>query len=212
MRLYAMTLRAISGHAGSGHARRRAVGPCGWRPVLAACLAVGLAAVALGAARAQSGWAVSPYVAVPRVEYSVLGAQPGCGGRAVVAIEVRRAVEGFGLRTPDASSEPSRLARAVGDLLNTLGFETMNQDYAECAEVCAAIPLTATRVTSLLGYVTVVGGSAFVPVPFDRYTDLFHWEPEVDTTRVGADGRLVCVGVRNWGPSERTAFLVVGYE
>lgn len=176
-------------------------------------LAVGLlATTALGTARAQAGWAVSPYFVVPAAKYSVLGAQPGCSGGAVVASEVRRAVEGFGLRTPDEASEPSWLSRAVGDLLNGLGFETMNQDHAECAEVCAAVPLAATSVTSLLGYVTVVGSDRFVPVPFDRFTDYFHWEPGLDTTRLTAYSRLVCVTVRNWGPSDRTAFLVVGYE
>lgn len=192
----------------SGGVRRRAGGSRNrW-----SLLVVGLAVLTLGAAYGQSGWAVSPYFSVPGVEYSVLGAQPGCSGRAVVAREVRRAVEGFGLRAPEEGSEPTRLSRTVAGLLNDLGFETMNQDFAECAEVCAEIPLTATRVTSLVGYVTVVGGSAFVPVPFDRYTDLFHWQPDVDTTRLTADARLVCATVRNWGPSDRVVFLVVGYD
>lgn len=166
----------------------------------------------LGTAFAQVGWAVSPYFTVPGARYSVVGAEPACSGSAIVASEIRRAVEGFGFRAPDDGAGPTRLARAVGDLLNNLGFETMNQDYAECAEVCAEIPLTATRVTSLLGYVTLVDTELFWPVAFDRYTDYFHWEPDVDTTRLTADARLVCAVVRNWGPASRTGFLVVGYE
>src|SRR5690606_16040500 len=177
---------------------------------VATCCVV--SALSFGTALGQNGWAVSPTVVVPGARYSVLGAYPACSGGIKVADEVRRAFEGFGLRSPEDGTEPSRLSRTVGRLLDGLGLETMNQDFAECAEVCATIPLAATRVTSLLGYVTVVDGDRFEPTPFDRYQYYVHWEPEVDTTRLSGSGRLVCTTVRNWSRDERSVFLVVGYE
>ena len=70
----------------------------------------------------------------------------------------------------------------------------------------------ATRVTSLLPYVTYVGSQNFISVPFDRFSNYVHWEPDVDTTSVTEAGRLVCATVRNWAQDSRSAFLVVGYE
>lgn len=187
---------------------RQAVSRLGGR-YLVACLVL---ALATGTATGQAGWSVGPSVAVPAVRYSVIGARPDCSGRDIVAQEVRRVTEGFGLRTPDPATEPAPLSRAIGGFLDRLGLDAMNQDFAECREVCTAIPLTATRVTSLVGYVTLVGSSRFVAMPFNRYMYYVHWEPDVDTTRVTSSARLVCAGIRNWGQSERQAFLVVGYE
>lgn len=177
--------------------------------VVAACL---VASLVLGSALGQSGWVVSPTTVIPGARFSVLGGTPGCSGGTEVASEVRRAVEGFGVRSPEAGSEPSRLSLSIGRLLNGLGLDTMNQDFAECVEVCATVPLTATRVTSLLPYVTYVGNQNFISVPFDRFSFYVHWEPDVDTTSVTEAGRLVCATVRNWAQDSRRAFLVVGYE
>lgn len=177
--------------------------------VVAGCL---IASLTIGTAAAQVGWSVSPTLVIPGVRFSVLGGTPGCSGGTEVAAEVRRAVEGFGMRDPEAGTEPSRLSRTIGRFLNGLGLETMNQDFAECADVCATVPMTATRVTSLIGYVTLVGTDSFNTIPFNRFSDFVHWEPEVDTTRVTEGGRLVCATVRNWAQDPRSVFLVVGYE
>lgn len=179
------------------------------RRILAACL---IACLTFGAARGQTGWAVSPFVTVPATRYSVQGAHPDCVGRTTVNVEVRRAVEGLGLRTPDRESPPAPLSRAVGNLLQLVGIEAVRQDYAECTEVCAVIPLSATRVTNLLSYVTDAWTQEFRAMPFDRYIYYFHWEPEVDTTRLTESGRLVCAQARNWYQADRTAILIVGYE
>lgn len=177
--------------------------------VVAGCL---IASLLVGTAAAQAGWSVSPTMLIPGARFSVLGGTPGCSGGTEVAAEVRRAVEGFGMRDPEAGTEPSRLSRSIGRFLNGLGLETMNQDFAECAEVCATVPLTAARVTSLIGYVTIVDTDSFRTVPFNRFSDFVHWEPEVDTTRLTEAGRLVCATVRNWAQNTRSVFLVVGYE
>ena len=164
-----------------------------------------------GPSLAETGWSTSAVVSLPSPAYSVYGPTPGCSGRVLVDGTVRSALDAFGRGglEPDA---PSRASRVVGDALNLLGLDAVLQDHAICAEVCARIPLDATRVTSLIGYIDDGPGKAFRAVPFGRWSDYIHWESDVDTTRVDESGRLVCTRVRHWLDVDRRAFMVVGYE
>ena len=173
------------------------------------------ALVALGlpfAAHAETGWATSPVVALASPGYSVYGPRPGCGGAVLVDGAVRRVLDGIGRRgtEPDA---PSRASRAVGDVLNLFGLDAVLQDHAVCADVCALVPRDARRVLGVVAYVDDGPGTPFRASPFDLWGEYVYWEPELDTTRVGDDGRSVCARVRHYLHGvERRAFLVVQYE
>lgn len=164
-----------------------------------------------GTTLAQSGWSTSTVVSLPSPAYSVYGPTPPCEGRVLVDETVRGVLDAFGRGglEPDA---PSRASRAMGDALNLFGLDAVLQDHAICAEVCALIPLDATRVTHLIAYVDDGPGKPFRTVPFGRWSDYVHWEPDVDTRRVDESGRLVCARVRHWLDVDRRAFMVVGYE
>ncbi len=173
------------------------------RVVLGICLA--------GSAMAQSGWSTSDVVSLARPAYSVYGPTPPCSGRVLVDESVRGLFDALGRAGVDPDA-PSRASRAVGDALNLFGLDAVLQDYATCADVCARIPVAATRVTHLIAYIDDGAGMPFRTVPFDSWIDYVHWEPGVDTTRVDDGGRLVCVRVRHWLDIERRVFMVVGYE
>lgn len=180
------------------------------RYVLALCL-VG---ANLGIGSAQTGWAVSPVVTIPAVSHEVLGSQPECEGDVVVEDEVRRVTEV--LRRPgsgEAELPPTRLSLFVARALSSLGLKSMRQDYANCVEICVVIPMAATSVTDVIGYVAFGATAPFAVVPIGRYWSFFKWDEVVDTTRVGPEGRFVCIGAMGWirGEGPR-AFLVVGYE
>lgn len=164
-----------------------------------------------GAAMAQTGWSTSAVATLPRPAYSVYGPTPGCSGQVLVDGSVRRALDAFGRGglEPDA---PSRASRAIGEALNLFGLDAVLQDHATCAEVCARVPLDATRIVHLVAYVDDGPGKPFRAVPINRWSDYVHWEPDVDTTRVDEDGRLVCARVRHWLDVDRRVFMVVGYE
>jgi hypothetical protein len=164
-----------------------------------------------GVAMAESGWSTSAVVSLSSPAYSVSGPTPPCSGRVLVDATVRQALDRFGRGglEPDA---PSRASRFVGDTLNLFGLDAVLQDHATCAEVCARVPLEATRITSLIAYVDDGPGKPFRTVPFGRWSDYVHWESDVDTTRVDEGGRLVCTRVRHWLDIERRAFMVVGFE
>lgn len=168
----------------------------------------------VGSGRSQSGWAVSPVLLLPPPAYSVLGVAPGCDGGILVDSAIRRLVEGGGRRTPDPVTEPpSWLSRAIAETLNLFGTNSVLQDHANCTEVCALVPLEATRITNLVGYVALGPKAGFTAVPFDRLEVFFGWDPDVDTTRWTEDGRRVCARARNWyGAEDTKVFLVVGYE
>ncbi|CAN5829311.1 hypothetical protein BH23DEI1_BH23DEI1_23830 [soil metagenome] len=164
-------------------------------------------------ARAESGWATSPIVTIPSPDYSVYGPQPDCEGAVLVGHGIQRTLGPFGtVSDADGLVTHSPLARTVGDVLNRVGMGTVLQSNAVCAEICAVVPHDATRITSLVGYVADADLVGFRPVVFGRRDEYFYWEPEVDTTRLTDEGRLVCTRVRNWLQFERRAFLVVGYE
>ncbi len=164
-----------------------------------------------GGALSQSGWSTSSVVSLQSPAYSVYGATPPCRGTVLVDETVRGAFDAIGRGGLEAG-EPSRASRAVGDVLNVFGLDAVLQDYATCAEVCARVPLDATRITSLVAYVDEGPGTPFRTVPFGRWSDYVHWEPDVDTARVDENGRLVCTRVRHWLDVDRQVFLVVGYE
>lgn len=161
----------------------------------------------------EIGWVASPVVEVSKTRYSVLGSSPECQGQVIVDDTIRRYLEGFGMRTPDPlSEEASRASRFIGNALTALGVAAVHQNYAVCADVCALVPLAATRVTTLITYAADGANGRYYQVPFARHFNWLFWEPEVDTTMVTADGRLVCVRVRNGADFDRRLFLVVGYE
>lgn len=161
---------------------------------------------------AETGWVSSPLVTVAKTDYSVLGPQPECEGQVVVDSSIRRIVEGFGRRTPDPVTEPPNWAsRLIGNAANLLGLDAVLQTYANCTEVCALIPLAATRVTDLVAY-TADDDGRFYLSPWGRYSNWLYWDPQVDTTNVTAEGRLVCANVRNGGAFDRRLMLVVGFE
>jgi hypothetical protein len=181
------------------------------RTFAAATLAL-VALLASGSARAETFWATSPVVSLPAPRYSVYGPTPGCEGQVLVDSAIRRSLGRVGIPSVDPeTNEPFRLARTIGEALNVVGMGTLLQTNAVCAEVCALLPLDASRVVSVIGYVTSVGTDAFVPQPFGHTGDFVRWMSGLDTTRRTADGRLACAEVRSWS-GERKVFLVVGYE
>lgn len=166
-----------------------------------------------GKVLAQSGWAASPILVLPTPTYSVLGPQPGCSGEVRVDPAIRRWVEGSGRAAEPELTSPTWLSRTIGETLNFLGMGTVLQTFATCSEVCATIPLEATQVTSLIGYVAIGSTAPFAPLPFGRWEPHFRWGAEVDTTRSTEAGRLICVEARNWAWREETrVFLVVGFD
>lgn len=167
--------------------------------------------VLTGVAMADTGWATSAVVALPRPAYSVYGPTPGCNGQVLVDGTLRRVLDGIGRRGLEPGA-PSRASRAVGDALNLFGLDAVLQDHATCAEVCARVPLDATRIVHLIAYVDDGPGKPFRTVPINRWADYVHWEPDVDTTRIDEDARHVCTRVRHWLDVDRRVFLVVGYE
>ncbi|MBX3144497.1 MAG: hypothetical protein KF813_12110 [Trueperaceae bacterium] len=183
-----------------------------WTLLAAVCLV----AATCGVGRGQSGWSVSPITIIPGTVYEMPSREPGCEGTVIVDPQVRRYVEGLGRRTPDPEVEPpTRASRAVGDFLNFLGVESVFQDFGNCVEVCAVIPMSARRVTNLVGYAAFGPGAGFTQIPFGRYWSYlrFRWKPDVDTTRFDERGRLVCATALGWLKGEDIrAFLVVGYE
>jgi hypothetical protein len=178
--------------------------------------AVSVAALVLlcGAlAHAQTSWVASPLTTLSRTQYSVYGPAPECVGQLLVDSAIRRTLGRFGLPAVDADTgDPTRLARTIGDAMNVFGLDTVLQTHAECAEVCAVVPLDAVRVTAVIGYMANGVNGPFAPQPFGQARDLFLWEADIDTTRVTDTGRLVCARARNWLNVDRHVFLVVGYE
>ncbi len=164
-----------------------------------------------GSAKGQAGWAVSPVVVIPRPQLSVLGALPGCSGRVIVSGDLQSFLGGLGGALGSPGELPDWTLRLIAGALNLIGYDAILQDYAICAEVCAVLPLSATRVTRLIGYVSNVSSRGYAVVPIGHATAYFRWDSEIDTTRFGDDGRLLCVRARNWSGDVR-AFLVVGYE
>lgn len=172
-----------------------------------------IAGLLSGLTFAETGWVSSALVTIPKTSYSVLGPQPECEGQVVVDGSIRRIVEGLGRRTPDPATEPPNWAsRLIGNAANLFGLDAVLQTYANCADVCALIPLAATRVTDLVAYAADNPDGNFYQVPWGRYYNWLYWETEVDTTQVSDEGRLVCVRVRNGGPFDSRLMLVVGFE
>lgn len=175
-------------------------------------LLVALAWLVAGRGAAETGWATSPVIVLPSPAYSILGGTPGCAGQVVVDGAVRRVLDAIGPRGPEPDG-PSRASRAVGDILNLVGLRTVFQDHATCADVCALVPLDATRVLTALAYGDEGTGSPFRVQPFDRWGDYVYWEPVLDTARTDDVGRYVCARVRNYLHGvERRVFLVIQYE
>jgi hypothetical protein len=164
-----------------------------------------------GTATAETGWSTSAVVSLSSPAYSVSGPTPPCSGRVLVDATVRQALDRFWRGGLEADA-PSRASRAVGDALNLFGLDAVLQDHATCAEVCARVPLDATRITSLIAYVDDGPGTPFRTVPFGRWSDYVHWESDVDTTRLGESDRLVCTRVRHWVDFDRRVFMIVRYE
>jgi hypothetical protein len=175
------------------------------------CTPLLLSLLFTGAAMAETNWTSSAITPLPRPIYSVLGAAPACSGEVRIAAEVERVFDAFG-RIGISAETLNRTSRTVGDALNLLGFSTVRQDYAVCADVCALVPLDATRITHVVAYVDNGPGTPFRTVPFGLWSDYVHWEGSIDTTHTDANGRYACARVRHWMTVERRVFLVVGYE
>jgi hypothetical protein len=172
-----------------------------------------LAALGASAALAQENWSVSPTIVVPRARFHVYGDERPCAGVFLVDDGITNNLARIGHRPVDpATRQPSRLALALGLALDAIGLNTMGQSHAECAEVCAAVPADAQRITSIVGYASGRKG-AFVREPFGHGGSYFSFDAAVDTTRFVDERRLVCVVARNWDDTvERRVYLVVGYE
>jgi hypothetical protein len=181
------------------------------RCVLPRTLLVALAAVS--AAFAQESWSVSPTVVVPRARHYVYGDERPCAGVLLVDEGIMSNLARVGHRPVDpATGQPSRLALALGLTLDAIGLNTMGQSHAECAEVCAAVPADAQRITSIVGYASNRNG-VFVREPFGHGGSHFSFDAGVDTSRFVDGRRLVCVVARNWDDVvERRVYVVVGYE
>jgi hypothetical protein len=180
------------------------------RRVVASLSALLLAATSL----AVDGWSTSPTIVLPRTRYPVYGTPPPCAGVLLVDESVGGALARVGVRPVDATSgQPTPVALAIGRVMNTLGMGMMRQDHGTCAEVCAVVPLDATRVTALVGYASRGLRGPFHAEPFGHAGHYFMFDADVDTSRVTERGRLVCAHARNWDEDDdRRVFLVVGYE
>jgi hypothetical protein len=180
------------------------------RRVLASLLALLLVATSY----AVDGWSTSSTIVVPRTRYPVYGTPPPCAGVLLVDEAVGGALARVGVRPVDATSgQPTPVALAIGRVMNTFGMGTMGQDYGACTEVCAVVPLDATRVTALVGYASRGLRGPFQREPFGHAGHNFMFDADVDTSRVTEGGRLVCALARNWDEDDdRRVFIVVGYE
>ena len=183
--------------------------------VVAAALTVGLMSMPVVG---SGGWSVSEIVRIEAPRYSVSGATPGCEEELVVERGLRwlsvtaAAVAALvpGDERPTALAE--RMTLAAGDLTYRIGSPMVLQRHAVCATVCAPIPPDARSVSDVRGFHASPPGEPFREMPVGVWGNFIRWDDDVDTTRVTADARWVCVGVRNWLDAPREAFFLVRYE
>jgi hypothetical protein len=182
-------------------------------------VATALVAFSVAFAQAQGGWSASPVITLERTRYSVAAAAPGCEEELVVERAVRLvadAVSAVATLRPGGETSGTahaRIVRRLGDLTLRFGSPMVLQRHANCATVCAAIPLAARSVGAVRAFYATRPGEPFREVKLGVWGDYLRWDPDIDTTLVTTDARWVCLQVRNWlAGYDREVFFLVRYE
>lgn len=182
-----------------------------------------LIALALGTSVAQIGWTVGPQVPIERTTYwlrSDGSSMPPCQG----GLWLDPLVHHFGpflawvYGRLGFDVTPTAASYMTGGVLNALDNRALFQTFANCADICARVPLDAKRILRVQAYVSNDYYSehpSFSPARLSANSGLnsFGFDATIETSQVSEGERMVCVEARNWLPVEdHVAYIVVYWE